>query len=141
VKNYGALKNKPLSRNFPTLGRRPHSSTPYTFTVLPLTGLVRSVLVPGGSTIFRNVGQYLSYCTGSHPERYMFTVIAVGTANLIGVTRFLVFVRRLVFRRTQRFGNGTCLRPQVRGLETPTLVGPLERANPNYWTACHLLSH
>jgi hypothetical protein len=34
--------------------------------------------------------------------------------------------------RTQRFGNRICFRPQVRGWETPTLLGPLERANLNH---------
>jgi hypothetical protein len=34
-------------------------------------------------------------------------------------------------QRTQSFGNWTCFRPQVRG-ETPTLSGPLERANLNH---------
>jgi hypothetical protein len=32
-----------------------------------------------------------------------------------------------------RAGNYICFHPQVRG-ETPTLLGPLERANPNHWT-------
>jgi hypothetical protein len=35
--------------------------------------------------------------------------------------------------RSQRFGNWICFHPQVRG-ETPTLLGPLERANLNHWT-------
>jgi hypothetical protein len=30
-------------------------------------------------------------------------------------------------RRTQRFGNWICFRPQVRGQETPTQLGPLEK--------------
>jgi hypothetical protein len=33
--------------------------------------------------------------------------------------------------KTQRFGNWICFRPEVRG-ETPTLSGPLERANLNH---------
>jgi hypothetical protein len=33
--------------------------------------------------------------------------------------------------RKQRFGNWICFRPQVKG---DTLLGPLERANPNHWT-------
>jgi hypothetical protein len=37
-------------------------------------------------------------------------------------------------RKTQRFGNWICFRPQVRGEETPTLLGPLDRANLNHWT-------
>jgi hypothetical protein len=40
-------------------------------------------------------------------------------------------------RRTQRFGNWICFRPQVRGQETPTQLGPLERASSDcgrvYW--------
>jgi hypothetical protein len=39
------------------------------------------------------------------------------------MTGILSFVHR-----TQRFGNWICLRPQVRGLETPTLLGLLETA-------------
>jgi hypothetical protein len=33
--------------------------------------------------------------------------------------------------KTQRFGNWICFRTQVKG-ETPTLLGPLERANLNH---------
>jgi hypothetical protein len=36
--------------------------------------------------------------------------------------------------RTQRFANWICFRPQVRGQETPTQLGPLERASLNHWT-------
>jgi hypothetical protein len=39
-----------------------------------------------------------------------------------------------VLERTERFGNWICFRPQMRGWETPNLLGPLERANPNHWT-------
>jgi hypothetical protein len=35
-------------------------------------------------------------------------------------------------KTTERFGNRTCFRPQVRGWETPTTLGPLERANLNH---------
>jgi hypothetical protein len=35
-------------------------------------------------------------------------------------------------QETRRFGNSICFRPQVRG-KTPTKLGPLERANHNYW--------
>jgi hypothetical protein len=34
-------------------------------------------------------------------------------------------------RRTQRFGKWICFRPQVSGQETPTQLGPLERASLN----------
>jgi hypothetical protein len=34
-------------------------------------------------------------------------------------------------RRTQSFGNWICFRPQVRGQETSTQFGPLERASLN----------
>jgi hypothetical protein len=34
--------------------------------------------------------------------------------------------------RKQRFGNWICFRPEVKG-ETPTLLGPLERANLSHW--------
>jgi hypothetical protein len=33
------------------------------------------------------------------------------------------------YQKTQRFGNWICFHPQVKG-ETPTQMGPLERANP-----------
>jgi hypothetical protein len=36
-------------------------------------------------------------------------------------------------RRTHPFGNWICFRPQVRGQETSTQLGPLERANLNHW--------
>jgi hypothetical protein len=42
--------------------------------------------------------------------------------------RTLSIVRYSRNQKTQRFGNWICFRPQVRG-ETPTLLGPLERAN------------
>jgi hypothetical protein len=35
-------------------------------------------------------------------------------------------------RKTRRFGNWICFRPQVR--EKPILLGPLERASLNHWT-------
>jgi hypothetical protein len=35
--------------------------------------------------------------------------------------------------RKQRFRNLICFNPQVRW-ETPTQLGPLERANLNHWT-------
>jgi hypothetical protein len=37
-------------------------------------------------------------------------------------------------RRTQHFGNWICFRPQVRGQETPTQLGPLGRTRLNHWT-------
>jgi hypothetical protein len=43
------------------------------------------------------------------------------------------YVQRPVFWRTQRFRNWICFHPQVRGWETPTLWGPLERAKLNHW--------
>jgi hypothetical protein len=43
---------------------------------------------------------------------------------LHGVNGFLDFVRDPVFQR-----KWICFRPQVRGSETLTLLGPLERAN------------
>jgi hypothetical protein len=37
--------------------------------------------------------------------------------------------------KTQRFRNWICFRPQVEGGgETPTQLGPSERANINHWT-------
>jgi hypothetical protein len=39
------------------------------------------------------------------------------------------------YNKTQRFGNWICFRPQVRGLKTTTLLGPLERANLNQWAS------
>jgi hypothetical protein len=37
--------------------------------------------------------------------------------------------------KQQRFGNWISFHPQVKGWETPTLLGPLKRANLNPWTA------
>jgi hypothetical protein len=38
----------------------------------------------------------------------------------------------------QCFGNWICFCPWVRGeWKTPTLLGPLERANPNHWRLAH----
>jgi hypothetical protein len=36
-------------------------------------------------------------------------------------------------QKTQRFGNGMSSSSGVEG-KTPTLLGPIERASPNYWT-------
>jgi hypothetical protein len=47
-------------------------------------------------------------------------------SELLGF-RTLSIVRYSQNWKTQRFGNWICFRPQVRG-ETPTLLGPLERA-------------
>jgi hypothetical protein len=38
----------------------------------------------------------------------------------------------VILGNRKRFGNWMCFRPQVRR-ETPTLLGPLERANLNHW--------
>jgi hypothetical protein len=47
---------------------------------------------------------------------------------------FLDFFNRPVFKKTRRFGNWICFRPQVKlGEKTPTQLGPLERANLNHW--------
>jgi hypothetical protein len=46
--------------------------------------------------------------------------------------------RILKTKKTQRFGDRICFRPQVRG-KTPTLLGPLERANLNHWNLSHLI--
>jgi hypothetical protein len=37
------------------------------------------------------------------------------------------------YKKTQRFGNCICFRPQVKGWK-PTLLGLLERANLSHWT-------
>jgi hypothetical protein len=36
--------------------------------------------------------------------------------------------------REHRFGKWVCFRPQLSG-ETPTVLGPLERANLSYWSS------
>jgi hypothetical protein len=46
---------------------------------------------------------------------------------------FLGFIHHPVFQTTQRFGNWICFHRQVRGWETYTLLGTLERANLNHW--------
>jgi hypothetical protein len=49
------------------------------------------------------------------------------------ISGFLDFIHCPVFEGT-RFGNWICFRPQVKGgKKTPTLLGPLERANLNHW--------
>jgi hypothetical protein len=45
----------------------------------------------------------------------------------------LSIVRYSRNQKAQRFGNWICFHPQVGG-ETPTLLGPLERANLNHCT-------
>jgi hypothetical protein len=44
----------------------------------------------------------------------------------------LTIVRNSKYKEAQRFRNWIYFRPQVRG-ETPTLLGPLEKANLNHW--------
>jgi hypothetical protein len=46
-------------------------------------------------------------------------------AIILTITEFFGLSRNY---KTQRFGNCICFHPQERG-ETPTLLGPLERAN------------
>jgi hypothetical protein len=46
----------------------------------------------------------------------------------------LSIVRYSKKQKNTRFGNWICFRPQVRGQETPTQLGPLERASLNHWT-------
>jgi hypothetical protein len=53
----------------------------------------------------------------------------------------LDFVQRLIFKRTQRFVNWIWCHPQVKGCESPTPLGPLERANLNHWTRSYSLEH
>jgi hypothetical protein len=37
-------------------------------------------------------------------------------------------------KKTRRFGNWICFRPQVKvGEKTPTQLGPLDRFNLNHW--------
>jgi hypothetical protein len=45
----------------------------------------------------------------------------------------IVLVLKSKPRKTRRFGNWVCFRPQVR--ENPILLGPLERASPNHWAS------
>jgi hypothetical protein len=48
---------------------------------------------------------------------------------------FWTFYKVLYFKKTQRFGNWICFRPQMKVREkTPTQLGSLERANLNHWT-------
>jgi hypothetical protein len=51
----------------------------------------------------------------------------------LGLTGFLDFVYRALFKRTQRFGNCILFRLQARGWETPYLLGSLEIANLSHW--------
>jgi hypothetical protein len=52
--------------------------------------------------------------------------------RILGIIVFLSdFVNRLIFYRTQSFGNWICFCAQVRGWETSTLLGPIKRANIN----------
>jgi hypothetical protein len=56
-------------------------------------------------------------------------------AELLGLwTLSIVRCSKEENRRTLRFGNWSCLRPQVK----PTQLGPLEGASLNHWTFCRL---
>jgi hypothetical protein len=55
------------------------------------------------------------------------------TSQLLGFWT-LSIIWNYRYRKTQRFENWICFRPQVRRWgETPTLLGPLKRANLNHW--------
>jgi hypothetical protein len=48
----------------------------------------------------------------------------------------LSIVWNFKYYKTQRFGNLVCFRPSSgEGRETPTLLGPLERANLTHWNS------
>jgi hypothetical protein len=42
-------------------------------------------------------------------------------------------------KKNTTFGNWICFCPRVRGQETPTQLGPLERASLNHWITCRKL--
>jgi hypothetical protein len=58
--------------------------------------------------------------------------LSYGAARVFG----LCLSSRIPRTRKQPFRNWICFCPQVRG-KTPTLLGPLERANLNHW-ATHI---
>jgi hypothetical protein len=46
-----------------------------------------------------------------------------------------LFPSSCIPKKTRRFGNWICFRPQVKvGEKTPAQLGPLEKANLNHWT-------
>jgi hypothetical protein len=47
------------------------------------------------------------------------------------IAGFFNFVNHLVFKRIQPSGNWICFHLQMKGWKAPTLLGVLERANPN----------
>jgi hypothetical protein len=61
----------------------------------------------------------------------MFTTILKDSDDGVGLSGLPGFWILSIVRyfeehyRTQRFGNWICFRPQVRGWETPTLLGPV----------------
>jgi hypothetical protein len=86
------------------------------------------VLIQACNFIYASTGQRLKQSFDN------LTALQLLRTFFVGVTGFLEFIRRLVFERTQNFGQWICFRPQVREGETPTLLGPLERDNLNHWT-------
>jgi hypothetical protein len=65
-------------------------------------------------------------------KSFHYFVILLSGSELLGFG--LCPLPGILKSREQRFGNRTCFRPQVRG-ETTTLLGPLQIASSNHWTA------
>jgi hypothetical protein len=61
-------------------------------------------------------------------HRYLFRA-----SGLLRVWALFIVRHTKGHERTQRFGNWICFHPQMKGGETPTLLGPLERPNLNHW--------
>jgi hypothetical protein len=54
------------------------------------------------------------------------------------ITKFLDFAHCPIFYKTKCFRNWVCFHPQVTETDmTPTLLGPLERADLNHWICFH----
>jgi hypothetical protein len=76
--------------------------------------------------IFTHIVHYFTYCC----ERMVLFVELSHTINQdYWVSGLCPSSGILNNRRTQRFGNWICFRPQVRWQETPTQLTPLERAS------------
>jgi hypothetical protein len=77
--------------------------------------------MPGMQEVMKNLTQ----------DRYSFSWLSSNWATLKFKSQPSSILKN---RRTQRFGNWFCFCPQVRGQETPTQLGPLERTSLNHWT-------
>jgi hypothetical protein len=136
VKQYGALKKRPLSPILLLLDDSPievpHTLPPFSF-LSPVWSTQHLYPDDGGSMFPWNVLQYLSYCTGSHPKKLCLhshrreSLKSYRDYWDLGLCPSSGILTNTAFRKWDLLPSSGA------GWETSTLLGPLEWGNPNYW--------